>query len=77
MALLFNDSWILNPTDKTLKYYFCKVVREDLFLIAVKKESIKEGTRRKDKDNPNTTPPLLQISILQVTSAEEEEGLLL
>lgn len=53
------------------------MVREDLFLVAVKKESIKEGTRRKDKDNPNTTPPLLQISILQVTSAEEEEGLLL
>lgn len=53
------------------------MVREDLFLIAVKKESIKEGTRRKDKGDPNTTPPLLQKSILQVTSAEEGEGLLL
>jgi len=53
------------------------VVREDLFSIAVKKESIKEGTRRKDKRNPNTTPSLLQKSILHVTSAEKEEGLLL
>ena len=51
------------------------MVREDLFLIAVKKESIKEGTRRKDKGNP--TPPLIKKSILQVTSAEEGEGLLL